>query len=61
MERCLPIASKDVGRGDQRFFKVELHYRREDSDAEMILQIAESARHRSCCGSGDGAIPDPPG
>ena len=27
--------------GDQRFFRVELHYRREDTDAELILQIAE--------------------
>jgi len=41
VERCLPVASKNVGAGDQRFFRVELHYRREDTDAELILQIAE--------------------
>ena len=62
VERCLPIASKDVGRGDQRFFKVELHYRREDSDAEMILQIAEERAPQELLRLWqDGAIPDPPG
>ena len=35
VERCLPVASKNVGAGDQRFFRVELHYRREDTDAEL--------------------------
>ncbi len=41
VERCLPVASKNVGGGDRRFFRVELYYRREDTDAEMILQVAE--------------------
>ena len=60
--RCLLVASKDVGRSDQRFFKVELHYRREDSDAEMILQIAEERAPQELLRLWqDGAIPDPPG
>lgn len=41
LEQCLPVASKHVGQGDKRFFKVELHYRRDDGDAELILQVAE--------------------
>lgn len=41
LEQCLPVASESVGHGDQRFFRVELHYRRENSDAELVLQIAE--------------------
>ncbi|MGE4408094.1 protealysin inhibitor emfourin [Pseudomonas sp.] len=41
LERCLPVASKTVGAGDQRYYRIELHYRREDADAEMILQIPE--------------------
>ncbi len=62
VERCLLVASKDVGRSDQRFFKVELHYRREDSDAEMILQIAEERAPQELLRLWqDGAIPDPPG
>ncbi|WP_313054909.1 protealysin inhibitor emfourin [Pseudomonas lopnurensis] len=46
LERCLPVASKSVGAGDQRFYQVELHYRREDADAEMILQIPEERAPR---------------
>jgi len=60
--RFLAVASEDVGRGDQRFFKVELHYRREDSDAEMILQIAEERAPQELLRLWqDGTIPDPPG
>lgn len=58
VERCLPIASKNVGGGDQRFFRVELHYRREDAGAEMILQIAEERAPRELVQLWqDGAIP----
>jgi len=58
LEQCLPVASKHVGHGDQRFFKVEVHYRRENDDAEMILQIAEERAPQELLQLWkDGAIP----
>lgn len=58
LERCLPIASKTVGAGDQRFFRVELHFRREDADAELVLQIPEDRAPQELVQLWrDGAIP----
>ncbi|MCQ4297563.1 hypothetical protein NAU58_18465 [Pseudomonas stutzeri] len=58
LEQCLPVASKNVGQGDRRFFTVEVHYRRENSDAELILQIAEERAPQELLQLWqDGAIP----
>jgi len=47
-----------VGAGDQRFFRVELHYRREDADAELVLQIPEDRAPQELVQLWrDGAIP----
>ncbi|EWC42582.1 hypothetical protein GFL09_19155 [Pseudomonas stutzeri] len=46
LERCLAVAGKIVGSGDQRYFRVELHYRRGNADAELVLQIPEDRAPR---------------
>lgn len=41
LEGCLPLASPTPGRGDQRFFRIEMRYRTNDQDDEMVLQVPE--------------------
>ncbi|WP_413791612.1 MULTISPECIES: protealysin inhibitor emfourin [unclassified Pseudomonas] len=38
---CLPLTSSTPGRGDQRFFQIEVRYRANDQDDEMVLQVPE--------------------
>ncbi|WP_339478707.1 MULTISPECIES: protealysin inhibitor emfourin [unclassified Pseudomonas] len=41
LKGCLPLTSSTPGRGDQRFFQIEVHYRANDQDDEMVLQVPE--------------------
>ncbi|WP_454864854.1 protealysin inhibitor emfourin [Pseudomonas rhizophila] len=41
LEGCLPLDSAAPGRGDQRFFRIEVRYRANDQDDEMVLQVPE--------------------
>ncbi|MDB6446940.1 MULTISPECIES: protealysin inhibitor emfourin [unclassified Pseudomonas] len=41
LEGCLPLTSSTPGRGDQRFFQIEVRYRTNDQDDEMVLQVPE--------------------
>ncbi|TLX56651.1 hypothetical protein DN824_14665 [Stutzerimonas nosocomialis] len=41
LEGCLPLSTPQAGQGDQRYYKVELRYRREDADDELVLRIPE--------------------
>ncbi|MGR4971630.1 protealysin inhibitor emfourin [Pseudomonas sp. LARHCG127] len=41
LEGCLPLTSSTPGRGDQRFFQIEVRYRANDQDDEMVLQVPE--------------------
>ncbi|WP_434610866.1 hypothetical protein J3P80_15000 [Pseudomonas sp. D2-30] len=41
LEGCLPLTSSTPGRGDQRYFQIEVRYRANDRDDEMVLQVPE--------------------
>ncbi|WLG97791.1 hypothetical protein J3P89_10070 [Pseudomonas sp. Z1-14] len=41
LEGCLPLTSSTPGRGDQRYFQIEVRYRANDQDDEMVLQVPE--------------------
>ncbi|ANF23950.1 protealysin inhibitor emfourin [Stutzerimonas stutzeri] len=41
LEGCLPLASADAGQGDRRYYQIELHYRENEHDGEMLLQVPE--------------------
>jgi len=41
LEGCLPLTSSTSGRGDPRFFQIEVRYRANDQDDEMVLQVPE--------------------
>ncbi|MCI0994040.1 hypothetical protein HNO91_08115 [Pseudomonas corrugata] len=41
LEGCLPLTSSTSGQGDQRFFQIEVRYRTDDQDNEMVLQVPE--------------------
>ena len=41
LEGCLPLTSRTSGRGDQRYYQIELRYRQHEQDDEMILRIPE--------------------
>ncbi|MCY1541830.1 hypothetical protein D9M68_775330 [compost metagenome] len=41
LETCLPLATDTAGRGDQRFYQIELRYRQDEKDDELILQVPE--------------------
>ncbi|MBJ2349614.1 MULTISPECIES: protealysin inhibitor emfourin [Pseudomonas] len=41
LEGCLPLTSSTPGRGDQRYFQIEVRYRSNDQDDEMVLQVPE--------------------
>lgn len=41
LEGCLPLASDDGGRGDRRYYQIELRYRARERDDEMVLRIPE--------------------
>lgn len=41
LEGCLPLTSSTPGRGDQRYFQIEVRYRSNDQDDKMVLQVPE--------------------
>ncbi len=41
LEGCLPLANSSSGRGDQRYYQIELRYREHEQDDEMVLRIPE--------------------
>lgn len=41
LEGCLPLDSGADSGADRRYYQVELHYRRETEDGEMVLRIPE--------------------
>lgn len=41
LEGCLPFAEPASGRGDQRFFEIEVHYRSGEQDDQMVLKVPE--------------------
>jgi hypothetical protein len=42
LEGCLPLASSVAGGGDQRFYQIELHYRKGEQDDQMVLKVPEN-------------------
>ncbi|MHC8314097.1 protealysin inhibitor emfourin [Pseudomonas sp. LB3P31] len=41
LEGCLAFAEPASGRGDQRFFEIEVHYRSGEQDDRMVLKVPE--------------------
>jgi len=41
LEGCLPLATGASGEGDRRFYQIELRYRENEHDDELVLQIPE--------------------
>ncbi|MHC8286239.1 protealysin inhibitor emfourin [Pseudomonas sp. XS1P51] len=41
LEGCLPLASASPGRGDQRFYEIEVRYRIDQQDDKMVLKVPE--------------------
>ena len=42
LEGCLPLAANTpAGRGDQRFYQIELRYKLDEADSELVLQVPE--------------------
>ena len=41
LEGCLPLTSPSPGRGDQRFYQIELRYRTGEQDDQMVLKVPE--------------------
>ena len=43
IEGCLPLADTSAsGRGDQRFYRIEMRYRVQEQDDELVLQVPEN-------------------
>ncbi|MHA6495270.1 protealysin inhibitor emfourin [Pseudomonas borbori] len=43
LEGCLPLANNaTTGRGDQRFYRIELRYRQDEKDDELVIQVPEN-------------------
>lgn len=41
LEGCLPLAAQDSGRGDRRYYQIELRFRKNEQEDEMVLQVPE--------------------
>lgn len=41
LEGCLPLADATSGRGDQRFFEIEVHFRSGEQDDRMVMKVPE--------------------
>jgi len=41
LEGCLPLATSSSGQGDRRYYQIELRYRQNERDDEMVLQVPE--------------------
>lgn len=42
LEGCLPLERTDSGRGDSRYYQIELRFRENEQDDEMILKVPEA-------------------
>jgi|Hof3ISUMetaT_6_FD_contig_111_47134_length_2559_multi_8_in_0_out_0_1 hypothetical protein len=42
LEGCLPLDSSVAGGGDQRFYQIELHYRKGEQDDQMVFKVPEN-------------------
>ena len=41
LEGCLPLADENGGRGDRRYYQIELRFRKNEQEDEMVLQVPE--------------------
>lgn len=41
LESCLAASTPEAGKGDQRFYRIELEVPRQNEHSEMVLQIPE--------------------
>ncbi|QJI29804.1 hypothetical protein HKK55_14135 [Pseudomonas sp. ADAK18] len=41
LKGCLPLTSSESGRGDQRFYQIEVRFRQDDRDDQLMLQVPE--------------------
>nr|WP_314533795.1 protealysin inhibitor emfourin [uncultured Pseudomonas sp.] len=41
LQGCLPYAEQPSGRGDQRFYEIEVHYRTGEQDDRMVMKVPE--------------------
>jgi hypothetical protein len=41
LEGCLPLTQDASGRGDQRFYQIEVRYRVNEQDDQMVLKVPE--------------------
>ena len=41
LEGCLPLNSDTSGQGDQRFYKIEVRFRLNEQDDQMVLKVPE--------------------
>ena len=41
LEGCLPLAASNSGQGDRRYYQIELRYRQNERDDEMVLHVPE--------------------
>lgn len=41
LEGCLSLASASPGRGDQRFYEIEVRYRVDEHDDKLVLKVPE--------------------
>lgn len=46
LEACLPVASDAVGRGDQRFYRIELQTCARRAQEELVLNVPEEQAPR---------------
>ncbi|VVN93312.1 protealysin inhibitor emfourin [Pseudomonas fluorescens] len=42
LEGCLPLADPASGRGDQRFYQIEVRYRIGEQDDRMVMKVPEN-------------------
>jgi hypothetical protein len=42
LEGCLPLTREPSGQGDQRYYEVEVRYRRNEQDDRLVLKVPES-------------------
>ncbi|MFC6336283.1 hypothetical protein GIR22_22800 [Pseudomonas sp. CCM 7891] len=41
LKGCLPLTSSESGRGDQRFYQIEVRFRQDERDDQLMLQVPE--------------------
>jgi hypothetical protein len=41
LEGCVPLATEHGGQGDRRYYQIELRYRENERDSEMVLRVPE--------------------